>query len=163
MDRRISSATLFSSSLALAAIGIVCLGIYFLVDNWRYRLREKALGCGRPNRLRNKLPYGIDYLLTLVKADRENRVPQQLLKISREVKSATFVQNFAGHDSIGTSDPKNIQALLALQFKDFGLGPRRRQNFYPMLGNGIFTADGEMWCVSETHLCHKRMTPKILC
>jgi len=145
MDKHISSRTIFTSSLSLATFAVVCLGIYFLVENWRYSLREKALGCSRPKRLRHKLPYGIDSILSLMKADRENRVPQQILKVNREVGAATFVQNNGGHDLIATSDPKNIQAILALQFKDFCLGSQRRENFYPMLGNGIFTTDGEMW------------------
>lgn len=44
-----------------------------------------------------------------------------------------------------TTDPENIKAILATQFEDFELGPMRRGNFFPMLGNGIFTADGEGW------------------
>jgi hypothetical protein len=36
-----------------------------------------------------------------------------------------------------TSDPKNIQAILALQFKEFGLGDARNGNFEPLLGHGI--------------------------
>ncbi|GAB7349065.1 hypothetical protein MBLNU459_g8025t2 [Dothideomycetes sp. NU459] len=44
-----------------------------------------------------------------------------------------------------TVDPKNIQAVLATQFKDFGLGQTRCNNFSPLLGHGIFAADGKGW------------------
>ena len=38
-----------------------------------------------------------------------------------------------------TIDPKNVQAVLSTNFKDFQLGDPRRQSFFPLLGNGIFT------------------------
>lgn len=140
MDRNILSPGIFGAILfSVSAI------FYYLIENWRQSRQEKVLGCRRPHRQHNKLPFGIDYLWTVLKADREHRVPQELLKICRDTKHATFVHQCAGNDSIVTSDPKNVQAILALQFKDFSLGSRRSQNFYPMLGNGIFTTDGEMW------------------
>ncbi|EQL01406.1 cytochrome P450 52A12 [Ophiocordyceps sinensis CO18] len=48
-------------------------------------------------------------------------------------------------NTIFTLDPKNIQAMLATQFKDFQLGVNRTGNFRPLLGNGIFAANGEQW------------------
>jgi len=47
--------------------------------------------------------------------------------------------------SIFTVEPENVKAILATQFEDFELGHVRRGNFFPMLGNGIFTADGQDW------------------
>ncbi|TGO79402.1 hypothetical protein BELL_0034g00360 [Botrytis elliptica] len=49
------------------------------------------------------------------------------------------------HSLISTSDPQNMQAILATNFADFELGPSRSQNMFELLGNGIFTADGEAW------------------
>lgn len=46
---------------------------------------------------------------------------------------------------ITTSDPLNVQAILATQFSDFEMGSFRRDNFEDMLGHGIFTADGAEW------------------
>ena len=43
------------------------------------------------------------------------------------------------------SEPENIKALLSTQFDDFELGEKRYRAFSPLLGNGIFTADGEAW------------------
>lgn len=37
-----------------------------------------------------------------------------------------------------TIDPENVKAVLATNFKDFGLGQRQRA-FGPLLGQGIFT------------------------
>jgi cytochrome P450 len=46
---------------------------------------------------------------------------------------------------VATADPENIQAILATKFHDFELSPSRREDFHDMLGNGIFTAEGEAW------------------
>jgi cytochrome P450 len=46
---------------------------------------------------------------------------------------------------VSTAEPENIQAILAAKFHDFDLGPTRRDNFHDLLGNGIFTAEGEAW------------------
>jgi len=47
--------------------------------------------------------------------------------------------------SINTSDPQNVQAILATKFHDFDLGPAREGNFFDMLGDGIFTAPASRW------------------
>lgn len=43
-----------------------------------------------------------------------------------------------------TADPDNIKAVLATQFNDFALGDRHA-HFLPLLGDGIFTLDGQGW------------------
>lgn len=43
---------------------------------------------------------------------------------------------------IGTIEPENLKAMLATQFNDFGLPPRRLNAFTPLLGNRIFTTNG---------------------
>lgn len=85
-----------------------------------------------------------------MKADREKRVPGMFLEIYEELgRPSTWEQNFLGTDTIVTVDPKNIQAILSTQFNDFEIGESRRGNFSPMLGNGIFTADGRAWSVKH--------------
>jgi cytochrome P450 len=56
----------------------------------------------------------------------------------------TFKEKMIGNNLISTIEPANLKALLATQFTDFGLGIRHRQ-FYPLLGDGIFTLDGTGW------------------
>ncbi|KAF7122057.1 hypothetical protein CNMCM5793_000012 [Aspergillus hiratsukae] len=63
---------------------------------------------------------------------------ERFAKLDRMTYRTRFLHRFAIH----TCDPRNIQAVLGTQFKDFGLGPVRRANFWPLLGDGIFTADG---------------------
>lgn len=44
----------------------------------------------------------------------------------------TYETKILGDTVIFTSDPKNIQAMLATQFKDFELGQVRRGSFAPL-------------------------------
>ena len=73
---------------------------------------------------------------------------EEVGRIFAEQGSRTYGLNLFGSDFYQTFEPKNIQALLATQFSDFALGDLRRQAFYPLLGNGIFTTDGKAWLVT---------------
>lgn len=115
------------------------------ISRWHHAKRARDLGCKPPPSKVNRLPLGIDGVLELNQADREHIVPQQVMKIFEEVGHSTFQRSLLGTTLIITNDPLNIRAILATQFRDFELGSKRRGNFFPMLGNGIFTADGEVW------------------
>ncbi|KAJ9637341.1 hypothetical protein H2199_007628 [Coniosporium tulheliwenetii] len=92
------------------------------------------------------MPGGIDFIWRLTKADRRNQVPNELEAIYADMGGVnTWQQSIFGSVTYLTVDPKNIQALLATQFPDFEIGPMRRGNFFPLLGNGIFTSDGKAW------------------
>ncbi|KAI1378305.1 cytochrome P450 [Hypoxylon crocopeplum] len=43
-----------------------------------------------------------------------------------------------------TTDPENIETILSTRFEDYGLGNRRTASF-PLLGEGIFSQDGQPW------------------
>lgn len=49
-----------------------------------------------------------------------------------------------GRNVVITIEPKNVQAILALKFKDFELGCRNKA-VSPLLGQGIFASDGAIW------------------
>lgn len=86
-------------------------------------------------------------MLEMADADKNNRVPPQFMKSYEEVGSSTWTESMLNSTVIMTVDPKNVQAVLATKFRDFELGPQRRNNFSAMLGTGIFTADGKIWLV----------------
>lgn len=56
----------------------------------------------------------------------------------------TWSATMMGQKFFNTIEPENVKALLATNFKDFGLG-RRQEAFGPLLGQGIFTTDGAQW------------------
>ncbi|KKZ64976.1 hypothetical protein EMCG_09121 [[Emmonsia] crescens] len=56
----------------------------------------------------------------------------------------TLEQKFLGTSAFGTIDPKNLEAMMSSKVKDFNFG-LRRHIFFPLLGDGIFTQDGQAW------------------
>ncbi|KAL9109109.1 MAG: hypothetical protein Q9227_006200 [Pyrenula ochraceoflavens] len=56
----------------------------------------------------------------------------------------TYTAAAMGKHCILTTDPENVKTVLTTNFKDFGLGDRLAA-FGPLLGSGIFTADGAHW------------------
>lgn len=135
----------FSILLALwALIAFVLYKVYTIVSTELYhRRQEQANGCKRPPITRPSDFLGIGVIKAILTSDKECRMPQHLKErteavCEREGKVlSTFYQNVLGSPAIFTVDPKNIQAILATQFKDFGLGKARNNNFSPLLGKGI--------------------------
>ena len=76
-------------------------------------------------------------------ADKDSKFPD--LMLSRQLKMneihgrqcTTFQFHLLGQQLYFTSDPKNIQTMLANNFDDYGLGPARRNNMIVSLGDGI--------------------------
>lgn len=52
-------------------------------------------------------------------------------------ETPTFTYHMLNSKFLFTSDPENIQAILATQFNDFDLGKNRRGNFASLQGPGI--------------------------
>lgn len=71
--------------------------------------------------------------------------------IAKELQDATTVEatSFTGSQALETSEPANIQAVLATQFDDFSTGDVRRHAFEPVVGRSIFSSDGAFWAHSR--------------
>lgn len=87
---------------------------------------------------------GIRIVIETFKASKEHR----LMSHNR----ARFLRNgcnthmkFLFTDLIQTVEPENLKTMLAIDFKKWGLGNRRKDAFVPLLGHGIFTTDGAAW------------------
>ncbi|KAL3441406.1 putative cytochrome P450 alkane hydroxylase [Aspergillus insuetus] len=127
------------------ALGVLCFAFYILFQiqsRCRHLRNAKAQQC-KPPVFVNPGAYGISSFLEMLK----------------EVKKGRFVEYIAGHypkygttfqlrrlvrTPIFTIEPENIKAILATKFDSFSLGTRLRE-FYPLLGDGIFTLDGGGW------------------
>jgi cytochrome P450 len=129
--------------------GFVLFSVFKLVSSTIEKRRINAeslrLGCKPAKVAANRLPLGIDLIQRYLKADVDNCLPDLLIERTIEQGTQTFKNNVLGSEQIFTTEPKNLQAMLATQFSDFSLGAVRRGNFFPLLGNGIFTQDGKAW------------------
>ncbi|KAK8196854.1 cytochrome P450 52A12 [Phyllosticta capitalensis] len=124
----------------------------------RNAVKAKQLGCQDPPFYNPWDIFGVFNVYGMMSADKVKGVPQLVLqrwhesskKLGYPVRAMRF--NVTGDTILFTSEPKNIQAMLATKFKDFSLGPRRINNFEPLLGHGIFAADGKDWEFSRALL-----------
>ena len=115
-----------------------------IIQNRRVTREAARLGCKPPAMLPNKLPFGIDHVRQGIKSDSEMLFPDFMTERCTTM-GTTHGYKILGNKGYMTVDPKNIQAILATQFHDFETGHMRRDNFFPLLGNGIFTSDGKGW------------------
>ncbi|KAI3584191.1 cytochrome P450 [Fusarium oxysporum f. sp. albedinis] len=93
----------------------------------------------------SKLPFGIDTLLASLRADRDQRTPDHVANRFAALGVYTFRMSILGTTNLVTAEPRNIQAILATQFNDFGMGATRSTNLKTVLGRSIFAADGASW------------------
>ncbi|KAF1839757.1 cytochrome P450 52A12 [Decorospora gaudefroyi] len=152
------------NSLLLAAWAGISFVLYKIISSIiisrRHAAVARQLGCLPAHETKQSMldPLGIQNVALVLKADKEYRVPQYLKGRTDNACAeagkvlSTFHQNIMGGESYFTIEPKNIQALLATQFKDFGLGERRNGNFSPLLGHGIFSTDGDEWAHARSLL-----------
>lgn len=68
-----------------------------------------------------------------------------------DLETDTYTQRTLAQIIILTKSPQNMKAALSTQFNDFNIGPRSAA-FQPLLGHGVFAADGHQWKVSRQML-----------
>jgi cytochrome P450 len=133
-----------SALIFLAPAACILLAL-FLERSFHLRKLTQQKRCQAPPRLPQKDPVlGID---TLIESYRHilNHSYLSLLQSRFTKYGNTHSFNSLGPTVINTIDPENVQAMLAKQFEDFGLGSRRKAAFDPLIGHGIFTSDGPAW------------------
>ena len=139
--------------LPIAVLGLGWLAVSYvvytilasLVRLRRHIILAREWGTKDPPTQKNRLPFGIDQVQRALKADKDKLFPVDTIKRTKDVGAITFKYSVLGSTNFFTADEKNVQAILATQFSDFDLGPIRRGNFMPLLGDGIFTQDGKPW------------------
>ena len=133
--------------LLATASYIIFLVLHSIQQWFHHRSLSKALNC-EPAPPGPRGPLGLSWLgipafLALTKAVREKRWID-FVSDQYAVFGNTFRNSIFGRRMVATIEPENVKAILATQFQDFSLGTRHEQ-FYPLLGDGIFTMDGAGW------------------
>lgn len=120
----------------------------------RHRSLSRQLGCGPVPVEKHRLPWAVDTVWRGLAAAREQQLPEliegRFVAVSSAAKLAsgdcyTFRTHILGGSDILTADPRNVQAILATQFNDFGMGAQRSTNLRVVLGRSIFAVDGAEW------------------
>jgi hypothetical protein len=146
-----------SSAFLAVASAIVLSALYSLVTFWRLKRKAIALGCKPVPVWRVWDLFGINMTVTMTKAMSGNRLSEEIHSIVKEVqeregrKCTTFQVYFPpGLLHFFTFDPRNLQAVLATQFKDFQIPSSRLAGFRQLLGQGIVSDSccGLLYCLT---------------
>ena len=116
-----------------------------ILSGMLYRIAARKAGCSMPRKYFHWDPFlGMDLFfqrLSDMKAGDSIATDRNLLK-----KYGKTVQTNAwGTKQYVTSDPANIQTILATQVDKFGSAPMNRKMCADFLGDGVMTTDGHMW------------------
>jgi cytochrome P450 len=96
----------------------------------------------------NKDPiFGLDVMKMMIENNKKHIILEEnqkrFAKFGNTIRTRLVTTPF-----ITTCEPENVKAVLSLKFKDYGFD-HRQAAFTPLLGHGIFNADGERWANSR--------------
>ena len=135
------------SGLVVATVLLLAASYFFTqLQEGRSRSHHmKELGCYEPPKYPHKDPLlGLDLFFNNIK-NLKARCFLNGFKQRFDKHGQTFRAIAMGKTAVYTNDPKNLQAVHALNFGDYGVQPLRRAPTLPFLGEGVFTMDGPFW------------------
>ncbi|KAK6512739.1 Protein kinase alk2 [Arthrobotrys conoides] len=131
--------------LGLGGASLVGYYVWSKISFWlRERKFKKLVGTEKAPVKSCSYPFGLD-LFSIIMWHFENQTLPEWVRTEYEKYGNTYTVSMLGSTSISTREPRNVQAILTSQFKDFGIGPPRIGSFAPLLGRGIFSVDGRGW------------------
>lgn len=141
---------------------VITLGLFTLlfkvassaVKKRRYAAEAARRSCEPPPKLPNKGLFGLGRLSEASRANKEGRTPQWFIEKFNELGESvhTFRAAALDYELIVTRDPENARAIFSTRSADFEISPHRKDIWRPLLGDGIFTAQGQEWKHSRQFL-----------
>ncbi|KXX74791.1 Cytochrome P450 52A13 [Madurella mycetomatis] len=152
--RGLRSETARSWPLLILVLGTVIFTIAHLLYGAVKRVLEYRVdtvygrrhGCELPPELPKRWPLGIDRIKELWDSNAEGRLLSFLCSVAKDYEPGNNLCQYLliGPRAYHVLHPKNVEALLSTNFHDYGFGCRPAV-FAPLLGNGIFTQEGQAW------------------
>ncbi|KAJ6553147.1 cytochrome P450 [Mycena capillaripes] len=128
------------TTIACILSGPVLLTVIVQCRDFQYRRQAAAVGAVMPP----SLPGSIGGLHMLFRNNEDMYPGEWLVNVAKDI-GYSFSVRFLFQDRIMTADPENIKAILATEFNGFEKGAEFRGLMEPLLGTGVFAADGDMW------------------
>lgn len=130
----------WTQTTVVAAVLLVAYRVVFLA---RYARLEKQFGAKPPQVTLSDGLFGFRMVFQTIRNKRLGTSNDRACE-RFDTEGDTFAFRVAGTYVVNTRDPENIKAILSTQFDDFYLGARS-VFLRPLLGDGIFTLDGDGW------------------
>lgn len=145
----------------LAVTGAAVLFLYIVISRLLLTIKAKRFqkenGCRpAPEFPQFEKTIGLSCFKSIAKAVIDHKSLEVKAQRGAELGD-TYSTVSMGQFSIVTQDPENVKTVLATNFKDFGIGERLKA-FGPLLGQGIFTADGVHWEHSRVRVCQNTIS-----
>ncbi|KAG8166766.1 hypothetical protein KVR01_002455 [Diaporthe batatas] len=148
---------------------VMAFAVARLVHTFIHRLRDYQAdlalalkhGCEMPPELTKKWPLGIDRIKQLWETNADGHLLAFLCSIAKDYDGRNNLCQYLlfGPRAYHILHPANVATLLSTNFRDYGFGCRPAV-FAPLLGNGIFTQEGEAWRHSRELLRKQFMRAK---
>lgn len=137
------------SFIQVACLCIGCLGGYWiyweLTTGQRHRQLIKKHGCRPIARAKTSDPIlGLDILFKVYRWSQQHIFLEKLTEILFGSGNKTVELNFFRIISIFTTEAENVKTVLSLNHKAFKLGDKTKE-LDLLLGDGIFTNEGQAW------------------
>ena len=136
------------TQVAIYAGGLYCTyHIYWELTTGASRRRlSRANGCQPLGKSLCKDPLlGLDFMYMNLKAIRAHNLLEFRQRDFAAAGCNTVKTNVLTHRTIGTIEPENLKSILSLNFKSWILPEVRHKALEPLLGDGIFISNGEVW------------------
>ena len=113
----------------------------------RFRQFASSNNCEPPHIIPNRFPWGIGEIIKVIgfKGD----IIDDIICPAWNKGGNTHAASSILGQVINTCEPRNVQAILATNFKDYVIGDMRYRQAGILLGRGILTSDGARWAHSR--------------
>ena len=141
-----STMTNWLISILSPAVLLACVYLYRKCNAYsRFRAAAIKHGCQRPRRYPHRDPvWGYDLYREREKAMQCGRL-LRLHERHFDLYGKTFEERFFDANVINTMEAANVQQVASASFQDWGKVSSRSISASPVLGRGIFSADGVFW------------------
>lgn len=120
---------------------VTAVALTWLYRKAKYAYLARKWRTAPPTKARGSL---ITFVRSLRDASQNGKLLDLMAQQLKDAKSDTISISFLGSNFIASANPAVFKAILAQQCDDFDLGQRQKA-FGPLLGHGIFVADGQKW------------------
>ena len=147
--------THFNASYLMVFASLACMLVIIIKQClWMTRLRRFAAkkNCTDTTEVKQfDKPFGLGFIIKMVRAYRRQTY-LEWWQILAAAHGYTFSYWLLGQRIYVTADPENVKTIFSSSFETFEHGPTRQAAGKPLVGNGIFVADGETWSAARALL-----------